>query len=124
MLATLIRLTGDFDLAEDAVQDAVVAALEAWPRTGAPDNPGAWLTTAARRKALDLVRREAKRTEKEEAAVALLASDDAPAGTPASLVRDDVLRLIFTCCHPALPGRLARLGRGTPGLAGVDERRR
>ena len=102
VLATLIRLTGDFDLAEDAVQDAVVAALEAWPRLGTPDNPGAWLTTAARRKALDLVRREARRSHKEEAAVALLASEESTPAVEASLVRDDVLRLVFTCCHPAL----------------------
>lgn len=102
VLATLIRLTDDFDLAEDAVQEAVVAALETWPRTGPPDNPAAWLTTAARRKAIDLLRREARRTEKEEAAVALLASDETPPSPESSLVRDDMLRLIFTCCHPAL----------------------
>ena len=102
VLATLIRLTDDFDLAEDAVQEAVIAALEAWPRTGPPDNPAAWLTTAARRKAIDLLRREARRTQKEEAAVALLASADAPSTATDSTVVDDVLRLIFTCCHPAL----------------------
>lgn len=103
VLATLIRMTGDFDLAEDAVQDAVVAALEAWPRDGVPDNPAAWLTTVARRKALDRIRREAARRTKEEAAVAsaLLAGDDPPAGD-GSMVADDVLRLVFTCCHPAL----------------------
>ena len=102
VLATLIRLTDDFDLAEDAVQEAVVAALEAWPRTGPPDNPAAWLTTAARRKAIDLLRREARRTQKEEAAVALLASADSPSTATDSTLVDDVLRLIFTCCHPAL----------------------
>ena len=103
VLATLIRMTGDFDLAEDAVQDAVVAALEAWPRDGVPDNPAAWLTTVARRKALDRIRREAARRTKEEAAVAssLLAGEEPPAGA-GSMVGDDVLRLVFTCCHPAL----------------------
>ena len=106
VLATLIRMTGDIDLAEDALQDAVVAALESWPRTGAPDNPGGWLTTVARRKALDRIRREADRRAKEDAAVVLLA-DVAPPSTAVdhpsdSAVRDDMLRLIFTCCHPAL----------------------
>lgn len=102
VLASLIRMTGDFDIAEDAVQDAVVAALEAWPREGIPDNCGAWLTAVARRKALDRIRREANRNRKEEQAASLLASDDATVDANKSMVRDDVLRLIFTCCHPAL----------------------
>jgi RNA polymerase sigma-70 factor (ECF subfamily) len=95
VLATLIRLTGDFDLAEDALQDAVLVALERWPRTGVPDSPAAWLTTTARNKALDRIRREARRAGKEQEAVGLL--DDAP---PPS--GDDRLRLLFTSCHPAL----------------------
>ena len=106
VLATLIRMTGDFDIAEDAVQDAIVAALEAWPRTGVPDNPGAWLTTAARRKALDRIKRESGRRDREGAATALLADASgegvAAASRADSAVRDDLLRLIFTCCHPAL----------------------
>jgi RNA polymerase sigma-70 factor (ECF subfamily) len=103
VLATLIRTVGDFDIAEDAVQDAVVEALEVWPRRGVPDNPGAWLTTVARRRALDRIRREAKRTDKEHLAATRLVGDDAQPGDGASsMVRDDVLRLIFTCCHPAL----------------------
>ena len=100
VLATLIRWTGDIDLAEDAVQDAILIALERWPRDGAPSNPAAWLTTAARRRALDRLRREANRTTKERAAVHLLDDDEnwrQPAG-----VGHDQLRLLFTCCHPAL----------------------
>jgi RNA polymerase sigma-70 factor, ECF subfamily len=95
VLATLIRLTGDIDAAEDALQDAVVVATEAWTRDGIPEKPGAWLTTVAKNKALDRLRREARRADKEAEAVRLLTDDRAPAG-------DDRLRLIFTCCHPAL----------------------
>ena len=98
VLATLIRVTGDLDLAQDAVQDAVVRALERWPHDGVPDNPRAWLTVTAKRRAIDLVRREAQRAGKEVEAVSLLD----PTAEPAEVVRDDLLRLIFTCCHPAL----------------------
>ena len=95
-------MTGDFDLAEDAVQDAVVAAIESWTSTGVPANPGAWLTTTARRKALDRIRREAARVDKESRAMLLLDASGSP-GVPADTsLRDDMLRLIFTCCHPAL----------------------
>ncbi|SEF28472.1 RNA polymerase sigma-70 factor, ECF subfamily [Amycolatopsis pretoriensis] len=97
VLATLVRVTGSVDLAEDAVQDAVVRALETWPRDGVPDNPRGWLLVAARRRAVDVVRREAKRLGKE--ADAMPAFDPFP--DPVS-VRDDLLRLVFTCCHPAL----------------------
>lgn len=98
VLATLVRLTGDFQLAEDALQDAVVAALQRWPEAGTPPNPAGWLTTTARNKALDRIRRESRRNEKERAAMRLLTEepDDPPDGT------DDRLRLLFTCCHPAL----------------------
>jgi RNA polymerase sigma-70 factor, ECF subfamily len=95
VLATLIRLTGDIDAAEDAFQDAVLTATEVWPRDGIPDKPGAWLTTVARNKALDRLRREARRADKEAEAVRLLTDETVPAG-------DDRLRLLFTCCHPAL----------------------
>lgn len=98
VLATLIRLAGDFQLAEDALQDATVAALESWPESGVPANPAAWLTTTARRKALDRIRRETRRPDKETEAMRLL--DDAPTGPPDG--RDDRLRLLFTSCHPAL----------------------
>ena len=94
LTATLVRLLGDFDLAEDLVQDALVAALEHWPQDGLPARPGAWLLTTARHKAVDRWRREADYRRK----VALL--DSVP--LPDSVEVDDRLRLIFTCCHPAL----------------------
>ncbi|WP_103338036.1 RNA polymerase sigma factor [Amycolatopsis sp. CA-126428] len=97
VLATLVRVTGSVDLAEDAVQDAVVRALETWPRDGVPENPRGWLLVAARRRAVDVVRREAKRQGKE--AVAMPDIDPFP---DPLVVRDDLLRLVFTCCHPAL----------------------
>ena len=99
VLASLIRTLGDFDAAEDALQEATVVALERWPADGVPDRPGAWLLTTARRKAIDRLRREAKRGDKHAAAHELLTDDDEPDMTTIS---DDRLRLIFTCCHPAL----------------------
>lgn len=99
VLATLIRTTGSITIAEDAVQEAAVAALEHWPKDGIPDNPRAWLTTVARRKAVDTIRREAGRGDKEVLAMDLLGD---PPDVPDSVVRDDELRLVFTCCHPAL----------------------
>jgi RNA polymerase sigma-70 factor (ECF subfamily) len=99
VLATLIRHTGDLQLAEDAVQDAVLRALDTWPRTGVPPQPRAWLTVTARNRAVDLVRRESARTGKEAEAVNLVGP---PADEPPEVLRDDQLRLVFTCCHPAL----------------------
>lgn len=97
VLATLIRLAGDIDVAEDALQEAALVALEKWRQSGVPDNPGAWLTTVARHKALDHLRREGRRRVKEnEAAITLL---DSAADEPDP---EDRLRLIFTCCHPSL----------------------
>ena len=96
VLATLIRVTGSVGLAEDAVQDAVVRALETWPRDGVPDNPRGWLLVAAKRRAVDLFRREAARSGKEAAAMPFVEPE------PAEAVPDDLLRLVFTCCHPAL----------------------
>ena len=98
-VATLIRLFGDIDLAEEAVQDAFTTALLRWPQTGLPPNPGAWITTTARNRAIDQLRREASRHDRHAQAL-LLHHDTAP--EPEVPVRDDRLRLIFTCCHPAL----------------------
>jgi RNA polymerase sigma-70 factor, ECF subfamily len=97
VLATLIRLTGDIDLAEEALQDACVEALRTWEPDDLPANPAAWLTTTARNKALDRWRRESKRTAREQEAMRLL---DQAAPPPDG--RDDRLRLIFTCAHPAI----------------------
>ena len=97
VLATLARVLGDLPLAEDAVQDAAVRALESWPRDGVPAEPRAWLTLTARRRAIDILRREAARAGKE--AESVIEPDDPP---PPETVRDDLLRLVFTCCHPAL----------------------
>jgi RNA polymerase sigma-70 factor, ECF subfamily len=96
----LTRALGSLDLAEDAVQDAAVAALECWPRDGVPVDPRAWLTVVARNRALDRLRREAKRSGKEATTMDLFGNERSP--LPDTVVRDDQLRLIFTCCHPAL----------------------
>jgi len=102
VLATLIRLLGDFDVAEEALHDAFTAAMERWPREGVPANPRAWLVSAGRFKAIDGLRRRARF----DASVARLAQElEAEAASPErdeSAVEDDRLRLIFTCCHPAL----------------------
>jgi RNA polymerase sigma factor (sigma-70 family) len=100
VLATLVRTIGDLQLAEDAVQEAAIAALRTWPTTRIPDDPRAWLTVAARRKAVDVLRRESHRHGKEVSAMDLRSPGEEP--VPDSVVRDDMLRLIFTCCHPAL----------------------
>ena len=100
ILATLVRVTGDITHAEDAVQDAILRALQAWPRDGLPDEPRAWLTVVARRCAIDRVRREVARDGKEAEAMWLL--DGEPSPPNESIVRDDLLRLVFTCCHPSL----------------------
>ena len=117
VVATLVRVTGDIELAEDAVGDAVVRALERWPRDGVPDNPRAWLTVTAKRRAVDLIRREARRAGKE--AEAELGE---PGPEPAEAVRDDTLRLVFTCCHPALSAQaqVALALRTLGGLSTVE----
>jgi RNA polymerase sigma-70 factor, ECF subfamily len=106
VLAGLIRQVGDFALAEDAVQDAFEAALAAWRQGGVPDRPGAWLTTAARRKAIDRLRRARATGERAERLAELMRIDETAAEEPEmdapSAIADDRLRLIFTCCHPAL----------------------
>ena len=113
ILATLIRVTGDWELAEDCVQDAVERALSRWPVEGVPDSPAAWLTTVARNRAIDLFRRRAT----ERAKLQEVALMDEPQGSP-----DDLLRLIFTCCHPALPieSRVALTLRAVAGLSTAE----
>ena len=103
VLATLIRLLGDFDVAEEALHDAFRAALEQWPRDGVPDNPRAWLVSAGRFKAIDSLRRRRRfdPLEVHESTLDLATEDDAAWADPES-VADDQLRLVFTCCHPAL----------------------
>jgi RNA polymerase sigma-70 factor (ECF subfamily) len=100
-VATIARWSGDLSVAEDAVQDACAQALRTWPSDGMPANPGAWLTTVARNRALDRLRRESARAGKELAAVYEQVS---ASGRDAELhpVRDDELRMMFTCAHPAL----------------------
>jgi RNA polymerase sigma-70 factor, ECF subfamily len=112
VLATLIRHVGDFQLAEDAVQDAFAAAVASWPRDGIPDNPAAWITVAARRRAIDRLRQRrslADRTDRLGELVRLDAQEHAGDADDDSSLVDDRLRLIFTCCHPALalPARVA-----------------
>ena len=101
-LATLIRLLGDFDLAEDGLQEAFAAALEQWPAAGVPRNPRAWLVSTARHKAIDRVRRD-KSLAAKQAEIAYLGEVAVPApGLAEQPFTDDLIRLIFTCCHPAL----------------------
>jgi RNA polymerase sigma-70 factor (ECF subfamily) len=101
VFATLIRLLGDFDLAEEALHEAFRAALEQWPRDGVPANPRAWLVSAGRFKAIDGIRRDARFDPLDEDAEEIAGSDD-PATWGNEDIEDDRLRLIFTCCHPAL----------------------
>src|ERR1700716_3473850 len=103
VLATLIRLLGDFDLAEEALHDAFTSALEQWPRDGVPANPRAWLVSAGRFKAIDAMRRRARfDASLAELATRLDKESQDPAERDDEAVEDDRLRLIFTCCHPAL----------------------
>ena len=99
MVASLARRFGDLDVAEDAVSEALLIAVERWPVDGFPPNPGAWLTTTAGNKAIDRIRRESRRDAKHQAA--MMITDDTPP-EPTGPVDDDRLRLVFTCCHPAL----------------------
>ena len=121
-MATLIRVTGDFDLAEEAVQEAFVVALERWPHEGVPANPGAWITQVARNKAIDRVRREGVLRDKVatlERLEALHAETEAGPGEQLGEIEDDRLRLIFTCCHPAL-GDEARVALTLRSLGGLS----
>jgi RNA polymerase sigma-70 factor, ECF subfamily len=121
VLATLIRQVGDFQLAEDAVQDAFEAAVTVWRRDGVPGNPGAWITTAARRRAIDRLRRNrsvADRAERLAELTRLDAQHVEPSMEDESTIVDDRLRLVFTCCHPALemPARVALTLRALGGM--------
>ncbi|HET7847343.1 MAG TPA: sigma-70 family RNA polymerase sigma factor, partial [Acidimicrobiia bacterium] len=101
-VATLIRLFRDIDIAEEAVQEAFVVASERWPETGLPPNPGGWIVTTARNRAIDRLRRESTREDRHAQAHLLQTqSEPDPVEGPVS---DDRLRLVFTCCHPALEG--------------------
>nr|WP_094977333.1 RNA polymerase sigma factor [Bradyrhizobium symbiodeficiens]AWM09170.1 RNA polymerase sigma factor [Bradyrhizobium symbiodeficiens] len=100
-LATLIRLVGDFDLAEDALQDAFAVALERWAACEVPDNPRAWLVNVARNKAIDRVRRQAVFRGKQQALLHEIELNAQAIDEPPAMLDDDMLRLIFTCCHPA-----------------------
>jgi RNA polymerase sigma-70 factor (ECF subfamily) len=108
----LIRLLGDFDLAEEALQEAFQAALEQWPGTGLPRNPRAWLVSTGRFKGIDVVRRRGRHN----AALAKIAQESRESGLDTDTIPDDQLRLIFTCCHPILPqdGRIALVGSLRP----------
>jgi RNA polymerase sigma-70 factor (ECF subfamily) len=101
-MATLIRVLGDFDLAEDALQEAFVEAVRTWPERGVPTNPGAWITTTARNRAIDRLRRERNLREKTETLTRLAELEALGDEIDVSGIPDDRLRLIFTCCHPAL----------------------
>ncbi|GAB3744783.1 sigma-70 family RNA polymerase sigma factor [Amycolatopsis oliviviridis] len=120
VIATLIRVTGDWDLAEECAQEAFALALRTWPRDGVPEKPGAWLTTTARNRATDRIRREAVGAAKLREAAELTAA--AEPEWDESGVHDDRLRLIFTCCHPALPmeGQVALALRTLAGLTTAE----
>jgi RNA polymerase sigma-70 factor (ECF subfamily) len=123
-VASLIRALGDFDAAEEAVQEAWLVALERWPADGLPDNPGAWITTTARNKAIDRLRREQRLERKREALARLEQAlgrpdDDEAQDDTVTDIPDDRLRLIFTCCHPSIApeARVALTLRTLGGLA-------
>ncbi|MFJ6195373.1 RNA polymerase sigma factor [Micromonospora sp. NPDC092111] len=119
IVAALIRVTGDWTLAEDCAQDALAAALERWPDDGVPGNPGGWLMTAARNRAVDVLRRAT--VERRRLRDLALLTDPAPAGPEGDMV-DDRLRLVFTCCHPALSleARVALTLRTVAGVPTAD----
>ncbi|TDO56060.1 RNA polymerase sigma-70 factor (ECF subfamily) [Kribbella sp. VKM Ac-2571] len=117
VVATLIRVTGDWDLAEECAQEAFAAALQRWPKDGVPDRPGAWLTTTARNRAIDWLRREAVGAQKLREVAAMTHDSE-----PSYDVPDDRLRLMFTCCHPALAmdARVALTLRTLAGLSTTE----
>lgn len=122
IVATLAEVTGDFGTAEDLAQEALVEALEQWPDAGVPRNPGAWLTLVAKRRAIDGWRRSARLHDRERLLAAELAIDEAAEAPDIEPIDDDLLRLIFTACHPVLgrPAQVALTLRVVAGLS-TDE---
>src|SRR5688500_18459594 len=123
LIAGLARMVRDVGVAEDLAQDALVAALERWPESGVPDNPGAWLMATAKRRAIDLWRREKLLQRKhEELGQELAAGREAEAPDLDAALDDDLLRLVFTACHPVLPteGRVALTLRLLGGLTTAE----
>src|SRR5215831_18914135 len=122
VVATLIRVTGDWDLAEECAQDAFAMALQRWPADGVPRRPGAWLTTAARNRAIDVLRRRTVGAAKLREVAALSVEPSPAYQTDHSGVPDDRLRLMFTCCHPALSleARVALTLRTLAGLTTAE----
>src|SRR4051794_11365281 len=122
VVAVLTRSLGSLDAAEEFAQEALLEALEQWPRTGVPRNPGAWLTTVARRRAIDSWRREGRFAERMPDLVARQGEPEGPERQALEPLQDEVLRLIFTACHPVLPraSRVALTLRVVGGLT-TDE---
>lgn len=122
VLATLIGVLGDFELAEDALQDAFAVALETWPTRGIPQNPSAWLIVTARRKAIDRIRRQNTLASRGEALAELVRLDQTEEEPMSSSIPDDRLQLMFTCCHPALAmeAQVALTLRTLGGLSTVE----
>jgi RNA polymerase sigma-70 factor (ECF subfamily) len=122
IVATLIKVTGDWDLAEECAQEAFAQALKSWPADGVPDRPGAWLTTVARHRAVDRLRRRSNEASKLEEVAVMAERADAMERVDDGGISDDRLRLIFTCCHPALAleSRTALTLRTLAGLSTVE----
>src|SRR5208282_1780583 len=118
ILATLIRVLGDFDLAEDAAQDAFASAVEQWRRDGLPDNPRAWIIGVARHKAIDRIRKQGRFNDRREELIRKAESGDDEPEPDAGALPDERLRLIFTCCHPALADE-ARVALSLRTLCGL-----
>ncbi len=118
ILATLIRVLGDFDLAEDAAQDAFASAVEQWRRDGLPDNPRAWIIGVARHKAIDRIRKQGRFNDRREELIRMAESGDDEPELDAGALPDERLRLIFTCCHPALADE-ARVALSLRTLCGL-----
>ena len=119
LTGALVRIIGDWEIAEELVQDAALAALEHWPAEGIPRNPGAWLMTTARRRAVDRLRRQARYRERLDQLGLEAAQMETPVETGGPMAADDRLRLLFTCCHPAL-SREAQVALTLRTVGGID----